>query len=418
MAVLAQAAENAGFARVAEDLAAIDAAQRVTFQYGECMNRSSTLALSMACAVAVVFIQSCNGGAELCRRAADCDPGEVCDSGTCLPCQSKSCQDLGKNCGTLDNGCGGTLDCGACASGVCGAMVANVCGVPACTPATCISLGATCGLAGDGCGGSLQCGTCSGAGETCGGGGLANACGTSVCVPKTCATAGANCGNLDNGCASTISCGACSVTGESCGAGGTANVCGLGAVCKDIGVCMAGQVCNFTTSRCQVTGPCDPSLGQPSNCGTAGVCTNGKCTQIAKPSCSNFKFGSAPLQYSPLTSTGPTIYAIAAAADQTEFCAPTEFAHTVTVSAYRLDSTWPANVTAVSDFSRYTESGDIVLGSGLMRPDGYVGAATKNANFTTTICSPSAASLTVAFAFDSGNGACGESGGGTAGTSR
>lgn len=44
-------------------------------------------------------------------------------------CQPTSCQTLGKNCGTVEDGCGGTLDCGTCGEGQqCGmAGLANVC---------------------------------------------------------------------------------------------------------------------------------------------------------------------------------------------------------------------------------------------------------------------------------------------------
>ncbi len=47
----------------------------------------------------------------------------------------------------------------------------------ACVPATCQSLGRNCGSVSDGCGGTLNCGTCSGA-LSCGGSGVAGVCGT------------------------------------------------------------------------------------------------------------------------------------------------------------------------------------------------------------------------------------------------
>src|SRR5262249_50397642 len=41
-------------------------------------------------------------------------------------CQPKTCQELGKSCGTVDDGCGAALACGSCAGGEsCGAD--NVC---------------------------------------------------------------------------------------------------------------------------------------------------------------------------------------------------------------------------------------------------------------------------------------------------
>lgn len=45
-----------------------------------------------------------------------------------------------------------------------------------CVPTTCESAGKDCGAIDDGCGGTLECGTCSGI-DTCGGGGQANVCG-------------------------------------------------------------------------------------------------------------------------------------------------------------------------------------------------------------------------------------------------
>src|SRR5262249_16860745 len=46
-----------------------------------------------------------------------------------------------------------------------------------CTPTTCSALGKNCGSVADGCGGTLNCGTCTSP-QTCGGGGVSNVCGT------------------------------------------------------------------------------------------------------------------------------------------------------------------------------------------------------------------------------------------------
>ena len=93
-------------------------------------------------------------------------------SGTVYTCgytgckTSRSCADLGANCGNIDDGCGGTLNCGTCpnqADGgpeVCGAGGPNKCGVGTCTPsATC---NGKCGPVMDGCGNVIQCSGCSG----------------------------------------------------------------------------------------------------------------------------------------------------------------------------------------------------------------------------------------------------------------
>jgi len=92
---------------------------------------------------------------------------------------------------------------------------------PACAPVTCAALGKNCGSLSDGCGGTLNCGTCSGS-QTCGGG-KANVCGP--CTPTTCAARGKNCGGIPDGCGSWLNCGTCSGT-QTCGGAGTANLCG------------------------------------------------------------------------------------------------------------------------------------------------------------------------------------------------
>ena len=132
-----------------------------------------------------------------------------------------SCESVGKNCGEIDNGCGGTAWCGACADGeVCGAAgLDNVC----CTPTTCAEQGATCGQLSDGCGGVLNCGDCAD-GENCGAAGP-NQCGEGECQPLTCETLGFDCGTANDGCGGVLECGTCSGD-ESCGAGGVPNRCG------------------------------------------------------------------------------------------------------------------------------------------------------------------------------------------------
>jgi hypothetical protein len=53
--------------------------------------------------------------------------GQACPAGTCVP---TTCADLGKNCGSVSDGCGGTLSCGTCGTGTTcgGGGTANVCG--------------------------------------------------------------------------------------------------------------------------------------------------------------------------------------------------------------------------------------------------------------------------------------------------
>ncbi|HEY3449483.1 MAG TPA: hypothetical protein VGK67_24225 [Myxococcales bacterium] len=91
-------------------------------------------------------------GCELLVRPDDVPPPQPA-------CQPTSCEDRGKNCGSLDDGCGTSLGCGDCTSpDICGGGgVENVCAP--CQPRC---QGRECGS--NGCGG--KCGSC-GAGEVC-----------------------------------------------------------------------------------------------------------------------------------------------------------------------------------------------------------------------------------------------------------
>src|SRR5262249_37166160 len=136
-------------------------------------------------------------------------------SSTCIP---QSACPAGKNCGTMDNGCGtAMLTCGgACPAGqTCGGGnpgVANVCG---CTPLPLATAcgGLNCDPVSNGCGGAINCGTCP-TGQTC----VSNRC---VCSANC---TGVMCGGSD-GCGGVCSQGTCPA-GQTCGGGGTPNVCG------------------------------------------------------------------------------------------------------------------------------------------------------------------------------------------------
>jgi len=93
-----------------------------------------------------------------------------------------------------------------------------------CTPTSCAAQGKNCGSIDNGCGSPLNCGSCS-APLTCGGGGAANVCGAGTCTPTSCAAQGKNCGTISDGCSTTLDCGTCS-SPASCGGGGVPNVCG------------------------------------------------------------------------------------------------------------------------------------------------------------------------------------------------
>jgi len=115
--------------------------------------------------------QTCGGGGQF----AQC--GGV-DAGTCVP---QTCAQQNIGCGPAGDGCGGAINCGPCTPpqtcggggtpGQCGFIDGG-----SCTPQTCQELGINCGSSGNGCGGTLSCGTCT-APETCGGGGMPGVCG-------------------------------------------------------------------------------------------------------------------------------------------------------------------------------------------------------------------------------------------------
>jgi hypothetical protein len=93
-----------------------------------------------------------------CPNGQTCGAGGpyVCGNGMC---QTVGCNDVGKNCGTISNGCQNTVSCGNCKNGLTcgGGGVVNVCG---CLPQTCGSQNYVCGMATDGCGNNIDCGQC------------------------------------------------------------------------------------------------------------------------------------------------------------------------------------------------------------------------------------------------------------------
>lgn len=164
-------------------------------------------------------------GAATCAQVPDnavfaCEEGScpsplVCSGGFCVnpTCEPLTCNGLGKNCGTLSDGCGNELDCGRCSEPeTCGANVPNVCSCAATpTAAMCADAGFTCGRheMTDVCGTDRQveCGGCGG-GAVC----FEGQC----CAPKTqaelCAARNYDCGThavYNCGVATQINCGTC-----------------------------------------------------------------------------------------------------------------------------------------------------------------------------------------------------------------
>src|SRR5690606_31158495 len=68
--------------------------------------------------------EGASGGADSAGGASDAVGGSGGEA--CVP---TTCEAEGKNCDSIDDGCGETLDCGTCDDGAaCGAVAPNVCG--------------------------------------------------------------------------------------------------------------------------------------------------------------------------------------------------------------------------------------------------------------------------------------------------
>lgn len=204
------------------------------------------------------------------------DTGEP-DTGP-TACEPKTCAQIGANCGSAPDGCGGKIECGECPDGqFCGGGGTNVCGMDDCSPKSCVQTGAQCGWASDGCSMAIDCGGCAPP-EACGGSAELNVCG---CTPKTCSQLGVNCGTLPDGCLGTLNCGACS-GGQVCGGGGT-NICGT-SECMPKSCAQLGAACGFISDGCSEALDCG-ECATPEVCGGGGLinqcgCTPKSCSQL------------------------------------------------------------------------------------------------------------------------------------------
>jgi hypothetical protein len=192
---------------------------------------------------------TCQSDASCCPYAACngvcCSYGQVCHGTSC--CTPQTCSQLGKACGTWDNGCGQNITCPSCIyPDVCNTSTGQC--VTSCTPQTCSQLGKECGTWDNGCGQSITCPSCAYP-EVCDN--TTGQCGTS-CIPQTCSQLGKECGTWDNGCDQTVTCPSCT----------------------------SPETCNYSTGQCQVTG-CTPDCGlrtcgpSPNSCNGADAC--GRC---------------------------------------------------------------------------------------------------------------------------------------------
>ncbi|NOZ85388.1 MAG: hypothetical protein GXP49_03820 [Deltaproteobacteria bacterium] len=112
----------------------------------------------------------------ICCDKQCCDAGQTCYAGSC--CTPRTCFEFGFECGLRIDGCGGTQDCGTCPvnshcsnNGKCNCdnvECNNTCcnkgevcfNGSCCMPKTCNELGFECGSHDNGCGNTLSCGNC------------------------------------------------------------------------------------------------------------------------------------------------------------------------------------------------------------------------------------------------------------------
>jgi hypothetical protein len=141
----------------------------------------------------MALVGSSRVGADLCKEDTKvCKKDVQCCSGSCAPSPS------------------GSISTAHSASICCAAGQVQYPTGTCCTPKTCTELGNNCGSVSDECGGTLECGACT-APESCGGAGLDNRCG---CTP---ACDGKQCG-ADDGCGGTCQTGSCPVC-QTCSGG-------------------------------------------------------------------------------------------------------------------------------------------------------------------------------------------------------
>ncbi len=239
---------------------------------------------------------NCGPASDGCGGVIQCGP--CTDGGTCggggtanvcgSPCTPRNCQQLGANCGFQGDGCGGSANpdggvCGVCVGGqTCGGGgTPNVCGGGTCQTKTCAQLGFNCGMQTNGCGGSQDCGMCM-APQSCGGGGVPGVCGGGMsCTPLSCAAQGFNCGMQGNGCGVTQDCGMCTPP-MTCGGGGQPGVCGGGGMCMPRTCTQQGFNCGLAGDGCGAQIDCGPCpMGQVCGGGGPNVCGAAMCTPLS-----------------------------------------------------------------------------------------------------------------------------------------
>lgn len=213
----------------------------------------------------MVFVFCSCGTEKECTNNLDCPANQFCNVKTnncvLLPCQPKSCQDLGTSCGLTQDGCGNALDCGGCQNGY--TCNQGQC-IQGCVPKNCIELGIECGLTQDGCGDALDCSGCQ-QGYSCSQGECVFGC-----VPKSCVELGTECGITQDGCGDALDCGGCPDE-YSCSQG----LCVQDCVPKS---CVEMNIeCGYTDNGCGDTLDCG-------GCAEGYSCSQGQCVQDCVPS--------------------------------------------------------------------------------------------------------------------------------------
>ena len=139
------------------------------------------------------------------QSPAPIDRAQLIDLATISPdlCVPRSCEEVGAECGDIDDGCGARLSCGECPRGAqCDLLMANRCVFLDCPDPVCRP-GVDCGLIDNGCGVLFDCRDLCAAPDSCGGGGEPNLCG---CTPIRRCPEGAV-GATEDGCGGVIDCG-------------------------------------------------------------------------------------------------------------------------------------------------------------------------------------------------------------------
>ena len=182
--------------------------------------------------------------------------------------QNISCEE---NCSTLELQCGNhticnkSINCGNCSNGYT-CQINGTCTKNPCVPATCASLGRNCGTVSDGCGGTLTCGNYNGGcqtGYTCQTNGT---CTKNPCT-DTCESLGYQCGDKTI-CGEIVNCGSCVYP----------------QICQPSGLCICTPesntaFCSRLNKNCgSVTALDNCRVSRTVNCGDCtGTCTDGVC---------------------------------------------------------------------------------------------------------------------------------------------